>query len=143
MKHGHCVAGKQSPTYHSWVGMKTRCLDVSNKAYLKYGGRGIRMHSQWVDSFESFLAYMGPKPTKLHSIDRIDNNGNYEPGNVRWALPVVQQRNKSTSKLSSNDVAFIRYWVGAGHSTASIAEAFGVSASLVSHIKSGRLWSQT
>lgn len=62
-----------------------------------YGGRGITMCSEWKDDFYSFLDYIGKKPTLKHSLDRIDNNGNYEPGNVKWSTPHEQQSNTRRS----------------------------------------------
>jgi hypothetical protein len=73
--------------------MKERCLDPNLKSFKDYGGRGITVCDRWLNSFPNFLADMGPRPTPKHSIDRIGNNGNYEPGNCRWATWDVQSRN--------------------------------------------------
>jgi DNA-binding CsgD family transcriptional regulator len=83
-----------TPEYITWASMKVRCYKPSNKNYVNYGGRGITVCPEWLDDFEAFLAYMGPRPSPKHSIDRIDNDGNYEPGNVRWADRYVQSRNR-------------------------------------------------
>jgi hypothetical protein len=74
--------------------MKTRCLNPAFHAYHRYGGRGITVCSGWRDSFETFLRDMGPCPTNL-SLDRIDNDGHYEPGNCRWTTAMTQTRNRS------------------------------------------------
>lgn len=74
--------------------MRKRCLDPSNRQYPDYGGRGITVCDEWKNSFENFLAYMGEKPEKSYSLDRIDNNRGYEPGNVRWASKETQSRNR-------------------------------------------------
>jgi hypothetical protein len=76
--------------------MHSRCIYPSQKGFRHYGGRGIRVCDEWTgpDGFERFLAHIGPKPSPELSIDRIDNDGNYEPGNVRWATASEQQRNK-------------------------------------------------
>lgn len=84
----------KSLTYTSWKSMKERCLNPNAPNYDKYGGRGVVIHQPWVDSYETFLADVGERPSYDYSIDRIDNTGNYVPGNVRWATRSQQQRNK-------------------------------------------------
>ena len=94
-KHGHSfVNGKATPEYMAWSSMKARCLRPTANNYPLYGGRGITICQRWTDNFEAFLSDMGLKPSKDHSLDRIDNDGNYEPGNCRWATPIMQSRNK-------------------------------------------------
>lgn len=80
--------------YRAWHSMKQRCLNPKCRRWNKYGGRGIAICQKWLDSFEAFLADMGPRPSPDHSIDRIDNDGDYEPGNCRWATRSQQQQNK-------------------------------------------------
>lgn len=79
--------------YIIWAHIKARCLNPSDKGWKYYGGRGIQMHRAWADSFESFLLDVGPRPSPSHSIDRINNDGHYEPGNVRWATRQQQANN--------------------------------------------------
>lgn len=89
--------------YNIWSAMISRCHDPKNKSYERYGGRGISVHPRWLHSFESFLADMGFAPQGM-SLDRYPNNdGDYEPGNVRWATASQQARNKRTSLLLTHE----------------------------------------
>lgn len=87
-----------SPEYFIWHTMKTRCSSPGNKRYERYGGRGITVCERW-QTFDNFLADMGYRPSPKHSIDRINNDGNYEPGNCRWATWQEQAVNKSDTRL--------------------------------------------
>jgi hypothetical protein len=83
-----------SAEYEAWVKMRQRCLNPRCHAYGRYGGRGITICPRWLNSFEAFLADLGRKPSARRSLDRRNNNGNYEPSNVRWATPAQQNRNR-------------------------------------------------
>lgn len=92
------------PEYQIWAAIKKRCFNVNDSFYHRYGGRGISVSERWLNSFENFYADMGPRPSDKHSIDRINNDGNYEPGNCRWSSYEDQAKNKSTTRyVSYND----------------------------------------
>lgn len=99
-KHGcSSKGGKRTPEYTSWKSMRSRCLNPKDPAYNRYGGRGIKVHPQWINSFETFLSDMGEKPTPKHTLDRIKNNSDYTPENCRWATYSQQARNTRSNNL--------------------------------------------
>lgn len=113
-----------SAEYRTWRGMLNRCHNTREPGFANYGGRGIVVCHRWRDSFKNFLADMGRKPSTRHSIDRIDNDGNYEPDNCRWATAKEQSRNQSTNR-------FLTYG-GETMPVAAWAERVGVKASTIS-----------
>ena len=90
----------QMREYGVWLQMKNRCTNPNNRAWPNYGGRGITVCPQWVDSFDTFLADVGPRPSARHTIGRIDNDQGYFPDNVEWQTWEAQMRNKRTTKNS-------------------------------------------
>ena len=89
--------------YKCWENMIKRCTNPKATRYKDYGGRGIKVHPDFRD-FHKFIALIGPRPSSDHSIDRIDNSGNYEPGNVRWATALEQRKNQRCSKTTGDGI---------------------------------------
>lgn len=87
--------------YKTWINIKSRCYDPNYRGYHNYGGRGITISPLWLgpDGFATFLRDVGNKPGPEYSLDRIDNNGNYEPGNCRWATAKEQGSNRRNNRL--------------------------------------------
>lgn len=125
--HGARVAGQNNRTHglsktkehRTWCHIKDRCHNPQCKRYADYGGRGIVVCDKWRYSFSSFLADVGMAPSQEHEIDRIDNHGNYEPGNCRWATLKEQARNTRRNHLL--------LYEGRSQSIAAWAEEFGMS----------------
>lgn len=110
------------PEYKSWSSMKDRCLNPNHDKFKHYGGRGITVCAEWLDSFDAFCADMGPRPEGT-SIERDDVNGNYEPGNCRWATPKEQARNQRRT-------IFVEY-EGVRQKLCDLCERFGLPLSNV------------
>lgn len=89
-----------APEYRAWINMKSRCYNEKSPGFHRYGGRGIAVCDRWLDSFEDFLADVGPRPSPKHSLDRWpDQDGDYEPNNCRWATQTQQTRNFSANRI--------------------------------------------
>lgn len=111
-KHGESVRGRRTAEYIVWKSMNQRCYDPGNKKYSNYGGRGITVCDRWRSDYAAFLADMGRMPSRKHSIDRKNNDGNYEPDNCRWATKTEQGRNQRTNRLLTinGETRCVRDW---------------------------------
>jgi hypothetical protein len=93
-----CTTKSHSSEYRAWISIKQRCYNTKTPQYKDYGGRGIKVCQRWLDSYDNFINDVGYKPSDELSIDRIDNDGNYEPNNCRWATRLQQVRNRRPHK---------------------------------------------
>jgi hypothetical protein len=93
-KHGLSYA----PEYRAWQAMRLRCTNPEHAAWADYGGRGITVCAEWLDSPQAFIDHIGRKPSPRHELDRIDNDRGYEPGNVRWATRSQNDRNRRSTR---------------------------------------------
>jgi hypothetical protein len=127
--------------YNIYRHINRRCYDPSTPFYKDYGGRGIVMCPEWRNSFEAFYADMGDRPSTKHSIDRKNNDGNYEPSNCRWVTDDIQAQNSRAAKLNSSAVAVIRHMHRTGTSVRRLADAHGVCKNTIGNVVSRRTWS--
>lgn len=124
------------PEYGIWAHIKERCTNPKVKCWDNYGGRGIKVCDRWLNNFDNFYADMGKRPSPEYQIDRIDNNGNYEPNNCHWALHIDNARNKRTT-LTEHQVRDIRKHIYMGLMNLEIESITGVNRGKISNIKRG------
>lgn len=137
LTHGH----SGTPTHGCWMAMRQRCINPNANGYAHYGARGIAVCDRWLESFENFLADMGERPSLRHSIDRYPNNdGNYEPGNCRWATKTEQMRNTRATKLTHQLVQEIHGRREHGEAVKSIAHRLGLHQGSVYNVLAGATW---
>lgn len=136
-KHGD----HKSRLYQTWADMKTRCFCKNNGRYQSYGGRGITVCPEWL-KYSAFKSWaMANEYADNLQIDRIDNNGNYEPSNCRWVTPAKNTRNRNCVILSEQDVIEIRHLLFNYNITIeAISHKYGVGRTIISNIKNNKKW---
>ncbi len=139
--HGHASKGGiRTKTYGAWSDLLSRCHNLNRKDYKNYGGRGISVCQRW-RKFENFLVDMGECPEGL-VFDRIDNSGNYEPGNCRWTDITTSSRNRRGIKLSMEKAREIRRLYSSGITQNQIAKTFNVDKTNISHVINKKTWNE-
>ena len=136
LTHGH--SRPESPTYGAWRYMLRRCRNANCASYRYYGGRGIKVCERWL-KFENFLEDMGEKPSKMLSLSRIDNDGDYKPSNCEWATTTEQNRNRRCVKLSPGLAKRVRC-LAITLPITWIAEALGVSSQVLYYAVNHKTW---
>lgn len=132
-RHGLAVRGNKADGYSTWMKMNSRCHTKSDKNFHHYGGRGISVCDRWRHDFVAFTSDMGPRPSPGHSIERINNDGNYEPANCRWATQKDQTRNQRRNRLLTlkGETMVLTAW----------SERLGISVQTI-HSRLARGWSE-
>ena len=137
-RHGHTRNRTYSATYHSWQAMLARVRYMRRDKEKKHCGRGITVCDRWL-TFDNFLSDMGERPEGC-TLDRIDNDGHYEPGNCRWSSPTEQARNRRNARLIFSQAVEVARRRLAGEPCNVLAAEFGISESLPREIVKGRTW---
>lgn len=133
------INGRRSPLHMAWMNMRNRCNNPSDAKFRHYGGRGVIVCDRWND-FVAFAQDVGPHPGIGYTLDRIDTNGNYEPGNVRWATRKVQARNQRRVKLTEEIAQRVRLMHRAGMTQLAIAKIIGCDRSMIGYVVRGDHW---
>jgi hypothetical protein len=139
------LSSKRNRYYRIWRNIKTRCFNPNSKDYNRYGGRGVTICEKWVDDSRNFIDYIqslrGGNDPQL-TLDRIDSDKNYEPGNLRWASPALQARNRQNT-ISPETVRILEQHIAMGkYTNQQLADMFNISISSLKTIKRGEHWSQ-
>lgn len=135
------INATQSPTYWSWVNMVRRCYDEKHPAHSKYLERGIVVCDRWQNSFDDFFSDMGEKPAGM-TLDRINNDGNYEPSNCRWATPEQQAQNRSSNTLNIDTAVQIIREIRAGATISGTARKYGYIREHIRDLFAGKIWKE-
>jgi hypothetical protein len=132
----------ETPEYTAWGNMKDRCYNKNYAYYQNYGGRGIKVCQRWLDSFMNFFHDMGIKPSQDMQLDRINNNGNYEPDNCRWVTSAKNTQNRRNTVLSMGKARKIRIKHSLGVSNKDLSIEFGCSTRLVLFVVNNEIWKE-
>lgn len=131
----------KSPEYTAWRNMRQRCRTPTNPDYKNYGARNITICARW-DSFKNFLTDMGPRPSPIHTLERVNNYLNYTPLNCKWVTQTAQHRNTRTTKLTLELAREIRALFLSGVPAEALARAYGVCAATIWYVARGQTWKE-
>ena len=138
------LSEKYKYLYKAWLGIKDRCNNKNGCNYKHYGARGIKIDEKWsldpVKFVNDIINTLGDRPSPIHSLDRVDNNGHYEISNLKWSTITEQSRNRRSSKLVQSDVDNIREMVKNKVRAVDIARQYNISITSVYDIKNYRVW---
>lgn len=138
----HSKGDRWSSEYIVWSGIKSRCYNKKGTGYKYYGGRGIKMCDEWLHSFNTFLSDMGRKPKANSQIDRIDNDGNYEPSNCHWISPIDNVRKRRNVYLTMEIAREIREDFKRGLTRNELSKKYETSYDNIKDIISGKNWKE-
>jgi helix-turn-helix resolvase-like protein len=138
-EHGEAIPGQETIEYRAWQSMKDRCENPNATKFEHYGGRGIQVCERWKE-FKNFLADVGRRPKNKTSLGRINNDGDYEPGNCEWQTNLQQGRNTRRVRLTLVRAREIRTLYGQGHTQWDLADQFKVGRSTIQRVVTNRCW---
>ena len=141
-KHDGIIKGKQTPIYRVWLGMKERCYNKKATAFKHWGARGVKICDEWVNDFVAFKSWaLSNGYDETLQIDRVDNDGNYNPDNCRFVTSAINCRNRSTTKLTLTKANEIRYIYKTEKTThQKISDQYDISRQNVTDVISNKIW---